>query len=93
MPKRDYLIVVDSDLNEDGKETFGCWVPGLPGCFSAADSLEELDKMATEAIESHIGAMLEVGMYIPENNVNIDLNDIDLRTTTLRVISVEYDED
>ena len=57
-----YVIVV----NKDPGSSYGVTVPGLPGCFSGGDTLDEAFANAQEAILCHIeGYMLE-GQPVPE---------------------------
>ena len=52
---------------EPGSETtaFGVAVPDLPGCFSAADTLDEAITGAEEAAAAWIDATLDAGEAIP----------------------------
>ena len=45
-----YPIVIHKDRDSD----YGVTVPDLPGCFSAASTLEESMTMAAEAIALHL---------------------------------------
>lgn len=55
-----YLVVV-----EKGPESFGAYVPDLPGCIAAGDSREEVLKLIREAIEFHLEGLKEDGQAIP----------------------------
>ena len=57
-----YPIVVHTD---DGS-SYGVTVPGLPGCFSAGDTLDDAFDMAREAIVGHIETLLMDGQHVPE---------------------------
>ena len=48
------------------KQAFGVVVPDLPGCFSAADSLDEAMTQAEEAITTWIEVALDAGRDIPQ---------------------------
>jgi len=48
------------------KEGFAVLFPDFPGCNSQGDSLEEAVAMAAEALEGHIGVMLNDGDVIPK---------------------------
>ncbi|MBF0213391.1 MAG: type II toxin-antitoxin system HicB family antitoxin [Magnetococcales bacterium] len=50
----------------DRDHAFGVVVPDLPGCFSAADTMEEVLNSAREAITLHMEGMIEEGMEFPE---------------------------
>jgi predicted RNase H-like HicB family nuclease len=47
------------------KQAFGVVVPDLPGCFSAADSLDEAMTQAEAAITTWIEVALDAGQDIP----------------------------
>ena len=51
---------------EKGENNFSAYVPDLPGCVAAADSLEETEQLIREAIEIHIRGMREDGLEVPE---------------------------
>jgi len=40
-------------------------VPDLPGCVSVGNTIEETEKMISEAIAFHIAGMREDGLEIP----------------------------
>jgi predicted RNase H-like HicB family nuclease len=56
-----YAIVI-----EKGPSSYGAYVPDLPGCVAAAETQEEVLRLIREAIESHLEAMREDGLPIPE---------------------------
>lgn len=56
----DYLVVV-----EKGTNSFGAYVPDLPGCVAAADTREELLVLIREAIEFHIEGLRQDGASVP----------------------------
>jgi predicted RNase H-like HicB family nuclease len=45
-----FLVVIHKDDRSD----YGVTVPGLPGCFSAGDTIEELVENTKEAIALHL---------------------------------------
>lgn len=56
-----YFAVIHKDATSD----YGISFPDLPGCVSAASSLEELDIMGREALKLHIEGMLEDKESLP----------------------------
>jgi hypothetical protein len=44
---------------------------GLPGCVSAGDTLEEVERNINEAIEFHLDGMREDGLEIPEPTTQV----------------------
>ncbi len=57
---RRYAIVV-----EKGSDSYGAYVPDLPGCVAAAESRSEVLKLIREAIEFHLEGMREEGHAPP----------------------------
>lgn len=55
-----YTVVI-----EEGSNSFGAYVPDLPGCVAAADSREEVVRLIREAVEFHIEALREDGQPVP----------------------------
>lgn len=53
-------------VHKDPGSCYGVTVPGLPGCFSAGDTLDEAVESASEAIACHIEGMLMDGETVPE---------------------------
>lgn len=47
------------------------YVPDLPGCVGAADTLDEMREMIREAIAFHIEAMVEHGEAFPEPRLSL----------------------
>ena len=49
-----YAIVI-----ERGENSYGAYVPDLPGCVAAAETREEVVKLIHEAIAQHIQLLRE----------------------------------
>lgn len=58
-----YPIVIEPGNN---RYAYGVVVPDLPGCFSAADSLDEAMDSAKEAIELWLETVIDDGGNVPE---------------------------
>jgi predicted RNase H-like HicB family nuclease len=56
-----YAVVI-----EKGERNYSAYVPDLPGCVSAGDTLEEVKAEIREAIEFHLEGMREDGAPIPK---------------------------
>lgn len=56
----EYLVVV-----EKGKNSFGAYVPDLPGCVAVAETRRQVIKLIREGIELHLVALMEAGQPIP----------------------------
>jgi predicted RNase H-like HicB family nuclease len=57
-----YAIVI----HKDPGSSYGVTVPGLPGCFSAGDTLDEVFDNVREAITGHVETLLMDGQPVPE---------------------------
>lgn len=58
-----YLVVV-----EKGRNSWGAYVPDLPGCVAAAKTKANALKLIKEAIELHIEGLKEAGRRVPRPN-------------------------
>jgi predicted RNase H-like HicB family nuclease len=56
-----YLVVI-----EKGGNSFGAYVPDLPGCAVVGETREEALQLIRDAIELHISSMREQGDPLPE---------------------------
>ena len=56
-----YLVVI-----EKGTDSWGAYVPDLPGCAVVAETREEAVELIREAIELHIASLRETGSPVPE---------------------------
>jgi len=61
MRKLRYMVVV-----EKGDNSYGAYVPDLPGCVAVAETEPEVLELIQEAIELHLESMREDGEAIPE---------------------------
>jgi predicted RNase H-like HicB family nuclease len=57
----EYLVVV-----EKGKNSYGAYVPDLPGCAAVGDTRREVMKLIREGIALHLESLREAGEEIPE---------------------------
>ena len=57
-----YIVIV----HKDEHSAYGMSFPDAPGCFSAADEIDDIFAMAAEALEGWTEAMREDGLAIPE---------------------------
>ena len=56
-----YTVII-----EKGDNSFGAYVPDLPGCVAVGETKEEALQLIQEAIEFHLEGMKEEGQAIPE---------------------------
>ncbi|PSN05815.1 hypothetical protein C7271_07340 [filamentous cyanobacterium CCP5] len=56
-----YIVIV-----EKGSNSYGAYVPDLPGCVAVGDNKEEVLRLIREAIELHFEDLHERGEPIPK---------------------------
>ncbi|MGH8979838.1 MAG: type II toxin-antitoxin system HicB family antitoxin [Acidimicrobiales bacterium] len=56
----EYVVVIEQE-----GETWGAYVPDLPGCVAAGQSRDEVEELITEAIPLHIRSLREHGESVP----------------------------
>lgn len=56
-----YAVII-----EKGPETYGAYVPDLPGCVAVGKSAKEVKKLIAEAINLHLDGLREDGLPVPE---------------------------
>ena len=62
-----YAVII-----EEGENSFGAYVPDLPGCVAAAETKEEVLSLIQEAIDFHIEGLREDGQPIPEPSSSVE---------------------
>ena len=66
-----YAIII-----EKGHNSYGAYVPDLPGCVAVGETLEEVKELITEAIIFHLEGLKEEGVNIPESVSICDYVDV-----------------
>ncbi len=66
-----YVVIV-----EKGENSFGAYVPDLPGCVAAAETKEEVVELIQEAIEFHIEGLREDGLPVPEPSSSSEIVEV-----------------
>jgi predicted RNase H-like HicB family nuclease len=66
-----YLVVI-----EQGPNSFGAYVPDLPGCVAVGQTREEVTTLIHEAIEFHIEGIKLDGQQIPQPSSTSELVEI-----------------
>ena len=56
-----YMVVV-----EQGPNSFGAYVPDLPGCVAVGESKQEVLQLIQEAIEFHLEGLKDEGASVPQ---------------------------
>ncbi|MEJ2008991.1 MAG: type II toxin-antitoxin system HicB family antitoxin [Acidobacteriota bacterium] len=62
-----YVVVIEKGIN-----SWGAYVPDLPGCAVVAETREEALQLIREAIELHIEGLREAGSPIPEAQSTVE---------------------
>ncbi len=66
-----YAVVI-----EKGAESYGAYVPDLPGCVAAGETYEEALHLIEEAIAFHIEGLREDGLVVPPPTSRIELVEV-----------------
>lgn len=66
-----YLVVV-----EQGIESFGAYVPDLPGCVAVGETREDVLDLIHEAIELHLEGLRANGQPIPAPSSSSELVEV-----------------
>jgi predicted RNase H-like HicB family nuclease len=62
--------------HRDRKSSGRAYVPDLPGCVAAADTLDEIKLLMQQGIEFHLEGMREDGDPIPEPTTQVDYAEV-----------------
>jgi predicted RNase H-like HicB family nuclease len=62
-----YMVIL-----EQGSDSYGAYVPDLPGCVAAGATREEALELIRDAIMLHIEALQEQGEVIPEPRSSVE---------------------
>ena len=62
-----YAVII-----ERGKNSYGAYVPDLPGCIAVGDTPEKVRILIQEAIEFHLEGLQEDGESIPQPSSSIE---------------------
>jgi len=57
----EYVVII-----EQGDDSFGAYVPDLPGCVAVGESREEVLTLIQEAVALHLELLREEGLPIPQ---------------------------
>ena len=63
-----YLVIIEKE-----NDTYGAYVPDLPGCVAVAKSKPRVRKLIAEAIGLHIEDMRSRGLRIPRPHTQSEL--------------------
>jgi len=66
-----YAVIV-----EKGPDSYGAYVPDLPGCVAAAGTREEVISLIQEAMEFHIEGLKQDGLPVPAPSSAVEFVDV-----------------
>ena len=66
-----YAIVIEGEPGH-----YSAYVPDLPGCVSAGETIDDVTHELAEAIQLHVDGMKEDGVEIPEPTTQVDYVEI-----------------
>ncbi len=66
--RMEYVVIY-----EKGDNSYGAYVPDLPGCITVGETLEETQTLIQEAIEFHIEGLQEDGENVPQPSLNLPI--------------------
>lgn len=66
-----YAVII-----EKGEKSYGAYVPDLPGCVAAGNTVEEAKELIREAIEFHIEGLKENGEPVPKPSSSIEFIEV-----------------
>ncbi|MDT5294064.1 MAG: hypothetical protein QOJ76_944 [Acidobacteriota bacterium] len=66
-----YAVII-----EEGQNSFGAYVPDLPGCAAVGKTKDEVLRLIHEAIDFHIEGLREDGQPIPEPASSVEYVEI-----------------
>ncbi len=66
-----YAVII-----EEGANSFGAYVPDLPGCVAVAETREEVLRLIQEAIDFHLDGLREDGQPVPQPASSVEYVDV-----------------
>ena len=66
-----YAVVI-----ERGTDSYGAYVPDLPGCFAAGTTREGVLSLIEEVISFHIEGLREDGLLVPQPTSSTELVEV-----------------
>jgi predicted RNase H-like HicB family nuclease len=65
-------------IEEEPEGGFSAFIPALPGCTSQGETMEEVTSNIKEALELYIWSLKDDGLPIPELDLKIVLEDVEV---------------
>jgi predicted RNase H-like HicB family nuclease len=72
-PSRSYAIVIEA-----GERNYSGYVPDVPGCVAAGETIEEVTSLLREALAAHLALLATDGEPVPEPSSLVAYVDVPL---------------
>ena len=73
--QRRFKVVLEQDIADGG---YTVTVPGLPGCITEGDTVEEALNNAQEAIQGYLEALEKEGLPLPQDSPRLIFGEVDV---------------
>lgn len=70
-----FEIVIEKETEDDG---YFAYSPTLPGCFSNGSTIEEAKRNMRQAVQQHVGVLLEHGETVPQNERLVHVEELSI---------------
>ena len=68
-----FLVII-----EEGPESFGAYVPDLPGCVAVGETREQTLALMQEAIAFHLEGLKADGQAIPQQTSSVETVEVEM---------------
>ena len=66
-----YAVVIETTATG-----YSAWLPDLPGCVAAAETIDEVERLIAEAVAFHIDGLRADGLPVPAPRVTVSTVDV-----------------
>lgn len=70
-----FEIVIEKEPEDEG---YFAYSPTLPGCFSNGSTIEETKRNVRQAVQQHVGVLLEHGEAVPQNERLVHVEELSI---------------
>jgi predicted RNase H-like HicB family nuclease len=67
-----YAVIIEGA----GGNSYSAYVPDLPGCVAAGESIEEVESLIREGAQLHVASLREHGEQVPKPATAVTIVDI-----------------
>ena len=72
---RRFKVILEQDIIDGG---YTVTVPGLPGCITEGDTVEEAMSNAQEAIQGYLEALEKEGLPLPQSDPRLLFGEVEI---------------